>query len=103
MVGLLRSRLTKNPLLFLCIALALGVLAGRYLPLNPKLIMIVTTAGTSVLALSCFACMRAKKSVAASALMASCFLIAGVALATLANRLPDPDRIKSILDSEALG
>lgn len=103
MAGLPRSHLTHNPLLALSIAFALGILAGRYLSLNPKLVIMISPAATALLALSCFFCLRAKKFVGASTLMTIAFLIAGLALATLTNRTADSDRIKRMLDSGALG
>jgi competence protein ComEC len=102
MVGLPRSRLTQNPLLVISVAFALGILAGRYISLNPRLVTIVSAVGTVIIGLVVVHCVRAKRFLAASALIATSFVPAGFMLSMAANRISDPSRIKNMFDAGTL-
>lgn len=102
MVGFPRSHLTQNPLLIISLAFALGILAGRFVSINPRLATIVgavTTIGVGAIVVHC---LRRNRFLAASVLIATLFLPAGFALSTIANRASDPGRIKSMFDSGTL-
>lgn len=98
----LQGRFVASPLLILAVAISVGILAGRYIPLQSKSILIISiTIGVCATFLA-IARISNKKTVSASLSLLIAFVVAGFALSLIENRPISPDRLARLYDEGVL-
>jgi competence protein ComEC len=94
----LQGRFASSPLLVLAVAISAGILAGHYLPVQSKSILIISiTIGVAVTLLA-IARISKKKIASASLFLVIAFVAAGFALSLIENRPIPPDRLARLYD-----